>query len=194
MERKTQYEQRLRTELSEVGSEIEKLIVRTDKIAAEIKQGYDEVQSTFEDKQELAQAKFRQSLMSGNEVWDLIWDNIWDAVKEFNRKATTEIKEDYKEMEPALQAKQAALQVQMDESVMSADEVWDVVWNQVWNEIWSIGEEFNRKAAIEIKQYNEEFEALLAKQSVLQSKLHESLISGDKVWNVVKEVTNAMVK
>ncbi len=194
MERKTQYEQRLRTELREVGSEIEKLIVRTDKLAAEIKQGYDEVQNTFEDKQVLAQTKLRESLMSGNEVWDLVWDNIWDAVEEFNRKATPEIREDYKKMEPALQAKQSALQAQIDESIMSGDEVWDLVWNEVWNEIWSVGEEFNRKAAIKIKQDDKEFDSLLAKQSALQSKLHESLISGDKVWNVVKDVTNAMVK
>ncbi len=194
MERKTQYEQRLRTELREIGSEIEKLIVRTDKLAAEIKQGYDEVQNTFEDKQVLAQTKLRESLMSGNEVWDLVWDNIWDAVEEFNRKATPEIREDYKKMEPALQAKQSALQAQIDESIMSGDEVWDLVWNEVWNEIWSVGEEFNRKAAIKIKQDDKEFDSLLAKQSALQSKLHESLISGDKVWNVVKDVTNAMVK
>ena len=39
METKTQYEQRLRTELRQVGSEIGKLIARTDKIAAEIKAG-----------------------------------------------------------------------------------------------------------------------------------------------------------
>ena len=142
----------------------------------------------------MAQAKYRESLMSGNEVWDLVWDNIWDAVKEFNRKATPEIREDYKRMEPALQAKQSALQAQIDESIMSGDEVWDVVWNEVWNEIWSIGEEFNRKAALEIKQDDQEFDSLLAKQLVLQSKLHKSLISGDKVWNVVKDITNAMVK
>jgi len=190
MERKAQYIIRLKTELNEVGSEIEKLIVRTDKISLEIKQGYDEIETALQDKQSLAQAKLRDSLMSGNEVWDFAWNNVWDAVNEFNCKATTEIKQDYKELEPALQAKQSALQERFHESIMSGDEVWDEVWNVVWN----VGEEFNRKAAIEIKKVGEELEALLAKQSVLKSKLHEILVSGDEVWNIAKEVTNAMVK
>ena len=194
MERKAQYKQRLKTELSEVGSEINKLIGRTDKIAVEIKQSYDEIETVLQDKQSLAQIKLRESLMSGNEVWDLVWDNAWDAVKEFNRKATPAIKQDYKELEPALQAKQLALQKQLHESIMSGDEVWDEVWNEVWNVVWRVGGEFNRKAAIEIKQVGKELEALLAKQSALQSKLHELLISGDEVWNVAKEVTTAMVK
>jgi DNA-binding protein YbaB len=194
LERKTQYQQRLKTELSEMSREIQKLIARIDKIAAEIKLGYEEVETSFEDKQTLVQTKLRESLMSGNEIRDLVWNNVWDAVKEFNRQATTEIKEDYKELEPALKAKQSALRAQLDEPIMSGDEVLDEVWNEVWNEIWSIGEEFNRKSTLEIKQLNEGFEALLVKQAALQSKLHESLISGDKVWNVVKEVTNAIVQ
>jgi Iap family predicted aminopeptidase len=190
METKTQYIKRLRTELRAVGTEIEQQIVQLDKLSGEIKQGYEELETALEDKQALAQAKLREASMSGNEVWDLVWDNVWDALKEFNRKATTEIKHDYKELEPALRAKQSALQKQLPESALLGDEIWD----EVWNEVWRVGEEFNSKAAIEIKQVGEELQALLDKQLAVQSKLHEILVSGDKVWNVVKEVTNAMVK
>jgi len=45
MESKAQYIKRLKNELNEVGSEIEKLIVKTDKISLEIKQGYDEIET-----------------------------------------------------------------------------------------------------------------------------------------------------
>jgi len=185
MERKAQYKQRLKSELSDLGSEIDKLIVRTDKIAIEIKQGYDEIETALQNKQSLAQAN-RESLISGNEVWDL----VWNAVEEFNRKATTEIKHDYKELEPALKAKQLALQEQLPESIVSGDEVWD----EVWNVVWSVGREINRKATKELRQIGKQLEALLVKQSALQSELHELLLSDDEVWNVVKEVTNAMVK
>lgn len=189
METKTQYIKRLKTELREVRTEIEQQIGKLDKLSLEIKQGYEELETALEDKQALAQAKLREVSMSGNEVWDLVWDNVWYALKEFNRKATTEIRHDYRELEPALRAKQSALHKQLPESALAGDEIWD----EVWNEVWSVGEKFNSKAAIEIKQLGDELQALLDKQLALQSKLHEILVSGDEVWNVVKEVTNAMV-
>ncbi|MDD3889246.1 MAG: hypothetical protein PHR65_04925 [Syntrophomonadaceae bacterium] len=194
MERKAQYEKRLKNELSEVGSEIEKLIVRLDKLSVEIKQGYEEIENALLDKQSLVQPKLRESSMSGYAAWDLVWDNVWDAVKEFNRKATTDIKQNYKELEPALQAKQSALQSELDVSKMSGYEVWSAVWNEVWNDVWGVIEVFNRKASIEIKQVGEELQALLVKQSALQSELHELLMSWDKPYNLLKGVTNAMVK
>ncbi len=190
MERKAQYKQRLKTELSEVGSQIDKLIVWNDNRAVEIRQGYDEIETLLQARQSFVQTKLCKSLMSGTEVWNLVWDNVFDAVKEFNRKATPVIKQDYKELEPALQVTQLALQEQLHESKMSGDEVWD----EVWEVVWSVGKEFNRKAAIEIKQVGKELEVLLAKQLALQEQLHELLISGDEVWNVVTKVTDAMVK
>ena len=189
MESKAQYKLRLQTEISELSSEIGKLIVRTE-MAAESKQRYDEIETTLLDKQSSTQAKLGESSLSRDEVWNLVWDNVWDAVKEWNRKAATDGKQDYKEIEPALQAKQSALQEQLPESIMSGDEVWE----EVWSEVWGVVQEFNRKAAIEIKQISEELKVLFAKQSALQEKLHELLVSSDEVWNVLKEVSNVIVK
>ncbi|HWP98003.1 MAG TPA: hypothetical protein VN426_14255 [Syntrophomonadaceae bacterium] len=192
MERKADHILKLKTELSELGSEIEKLIVRADKVGVEIKQGYDEMETALQAKQSWTQARLGESLMSGDEVWQLIWDNVWDALKEFNHKAAIEIKQEYKELEPALKAKQAALQVQLHGSTMSGDEVFKELWNEIWNEFWGVVEGADRKAATEIKQVRGELEALEAKQSVLLAKMQE--LSGDEVWNVVKDVTHGMVE
>lgn len=194
METKPQYIKRLRTEVSEVGSEIEKQIGRLNKLSAEIKQGYEELEMPLEDKQELAYSKISELSMSGDDAWQFAWDNIWDAVKEYKLKATTEIKQNYKELEPALQAKQSALQVQLPVSKMSGDEVWDAVWNEVWNVVWRVIEEYNRKAAIEVKQAGEELQPLLDKQAALKSQMHDVLMSEDAFYNVVKGTTTAMVK
>lgn len=190
METKAQYKRRLKTELGEVGSEIEKLIVRTEKMAADIKQGYDEIETALQDKKSSTQVKLGDLSLTRDEVWNLVWDNACDAVKEWNRKAATEDKQEYRQLDPALQARQSALQEQLHESIMSGDEVWE----DVCSEIWGVVQEFNHQAAIEIKQISEELEALLVKQSVLKAKLHDLLVAGDEVWNVVKEVGNAIVK
>ena len=68
---------RLRTELAEVGKEIDQRIVRLDKLSIEIKQDYAEFKTALEDKQALAEAQFRSSLMSlGDEVWHFAWDSV----------------------------------------------------------------------------------------------------------------------
>lgn len=189
MESKADYILRLKTELCEVSSQIEKLIMRTDQMGANIMPGYDELETALLTKQSSTEAKLTESLRSGDEMWDLVWNNVWDAVSGFNSKVTTEIKQDYDELEPALHAKQSALQSQIDKSIMSANEVWD----EIWSEVGVVVEKLNCQAAAEIKLLVEELQALQAKQSALQEKLHDLLISGDKVWNVVKEVTDAMV-
>ncbi|NLW92162.1 MAG: hypothetical protein GXY34_11270 [Syntrophomonadaceae bacterium] len=191
MESKAEYKARLKTELRQVGSEIEQLITKTDQIAAEIKQGYEEIETDLLDKQSETLAKLNESSLSKDEVWALIWDNVSEAVKEFNLQAITKVRQDYKELEPALQARQAALQKQFHESAIEA---WAEIWNAVWYEVWNIAEELNRRAAIEIKQISEEFEALFVKQAELQAKLHELLVAGDEAWTVLKEVGNAIVK
>jgi DNA repair exonuclease SbcCD ATPase subunit len=194
METKPQYIKRLRTEISEVGSEIEKQIVRLNKLSVEIKQGYEELETPLEDKQALAQAKISESLMSGDEVWHFVWDNVWDAVKEYKLKAAPEIQQNFKGLESALQAKQSQLQAQLQVLKMSGDEVWYSVWSVVWNVVWRVIEEFNRKAAIKVKQVGEELQPLLDKQAALQSELHEALMSGDAFYNVLKGTINAMMK
>lgn len=194
MESKAVYKLRLKAELSEVGNEIEKLIVRTDQVAENIKQGYDVLEDGLLAKQSSTQANLSKSSISRDEAWDLVWDNVWDEVKKFNRQATPEIKQDYNKLEPALQAKQSALQLQFHESLMSANEVWHEVWNEVWYEVKGIVEEMNRQATTELMQVGEELEALLVKQSALQAKLHELLMSDDEAWNVLKDVTHAMVE
>lgn len=194
MESKAEYKLRLKSELSDVGNELEKLIVSTDKLSLKIKQDFDKLEIALLAKQSLTEAKFRELLMSGDEVWNLVWDNVWDAVKEVDCKAANETKYNYKELEPALRAKQSALQMQLHESMVSGDEVWNEVWNEVWTDFWGVVEEVDRKAAEKIKQAGEELKFLTAKQSALQAKLHEVLMSGDEVWNVVKEVTHEMTK
>ena len=194
MESKAEYKARLKTELRQVGSEIDELITKTDKIAAEIMQGYEEIETDLLDKQSETLAKLKESSLSKDEVWALVWDNVGDAVKEFNLQAITKIRQDYKELGPALQAKQAALQKQFHESAIAGEEAWAEIWNAVWNEVWNIAEELNRQAAIEIKQISEEFEALFVKQAELQAKLHELLVAGDEVWTVLKDVGKAIVK
>ncbi|MEN6325368.1 MAG: hypothetical protein ABFD18_04040 [Syntrophomonas sp.] len=47
MERKAEYILRLKSELADVGSQIGKLTVRSDKLAAESKQGYDELETAL---------------------------------------------------------------------------------------------------------------------------------------------------
>lgn len=194
MESKADYKLRLKSELSEVGKEIEKLIVNTDKVSLEIKQDFDKLENALLAKQSLTQAKLKELLMPGDEVWSLIWDNVWDVVNESNHEAASKINHDYKELEPALRAKQSALQRQLHESKIPGDEVWNEVWTEVWTDFWGVVDEVDRKAATKIKQAGEELKSLAIKQSVLQAKLHEVLMSGDDVWNVVKEVSNAMSK
>lgn len=194
METKPQYIKRLRTELSEVGSEIEKKIVKLNKLSVEIKQDYEMLETPLADKQELAQEIISEPLMSGDEVWNFVWDNVWAAIKDYKLNAATEIQQNYKELEPALQAKQAALQGQLQVSKMSGDEVWNAVWNSVWNVVWRIIEKFNRQAALEVKQVGEQLQPLLDKQAALQSELHEVLMSGDEFYNILKETTTTMAK
>lgn len=194
METKPQHIKRLRTDISEVGNEIEKKIAMLNKLSAEIKQGSEEIETPLADKQALAQAKISETLMSGDEVWHIVWDNVWEAVKEYKLNAAPGIQQNYQELEPALQAKQAQLQAQLQVSAMSGDEVWDAVWDAVWNVVWGVIEDFNRQAALDVKQVGEDLQPLLDKQSALQSELHELLMSGDAFYNVLKGTTNAMVK
>ena len=92
MESKADYIRKLKSELSQVGSEIEKLIVRTDKMSVEIKHSYDDLETALLAKQSATQAKLSETSMSGDLVWDLVWGNVWDAVKELNRTTTSEIR------------------------------------------------------------------------------------------------------
>lgn len=192
MERKEEYIQKLKSELGDVGVEIEKLVVRSNKVAVEIKQAYDELEASLQAKQSSTKANISES-MSVDEVWDLVWSNVWDGVKEFD-KTPTEIKQYYKELEPTLHLKQLELQVELHESVMSGDEVLTELWNEVWDAFWAVVEEVDRQAAAEMKQIGEELEPLELKQSALQAKLHEVLVMGDEVWNVSKEITNAIAE
>jgi hypothetical protein len=193
MERKEEYILKLKSELGDVGVEIEKLVVRSNKVAVEIKQAYDELEASFQAKQSSTKANISKS-MSVDEVWDLVWGSVWDVVKEFDCEDPTEIKQYYKELEPALHLKQLELQVELHESVLSGDEVLTELWNEVWDAFWGVVEEVDRQTATEMKQIGEELEALELKQSALQAKLHEVLVMGDEVWNVSKEITNAIVE
>lgn len=193
MERKEEYILKLKRELGDVSIEIEKLIVRSDKVAVEIKQAYDELETSLQAKRTSTKANISES-MSVDEVWDLVWSNVWDVVNEFYRKEPTEEKQYYKELEPALKLKQLELQVQLHESVMSGDEVLNEIWNEVWDAFWGVVEEIDRQAAIEIKHIGAELEELELKQYVLKTKLNEVMIMGDEAWNVVKEITTAIVE
>ncbi|HWQ74566.1 MAG TPA: hypothetical protein VN441_04570 [Syntrophomonas sp.] len=193
MERKEEYILKLKSELADVGIEIEKLIARSDKVTVEIKQAYDGLETALQTKQLSTKATVIES-MSVDEVWDLVWSNVWNAVEEFDGKTPTEVKQHYKEVEPALKLKQLELQVELHESVLSVDEVLIEIWNEVWEAFWGVVEEVDSEAAIKIKQIGVELEALELKQSALQAKLHEVLMMGDEVWNVSKEITKAIVE
>lgn len=194
METRPQYIKRLRNEISDVGSQIEQQIVRLDRLSVDIKQGYEVLETPFADKQALAQEIMSNTSMSGDEVWHFAWDSVWDAVKEYKLKATTEIQQNYKELEAALQGEQSVLQERLQPAKMPGDEVWDAIWKSVWNVVWMIIEEFNRQAAMEVKQVAEELKPLLDKQSALQAELHEALMSEDAFYNIIKETTNAILK
>lgn len=194
MDRKEEYILKLKSELGEISSEIEKLIIRIDKIGLATKQGYDEWESTFKAKQALTQTKLSELSISGDKAWALVWDNVWDGIKEFNGKASVEIKQVYQEVEPILQAKYSTLRAQLDEPTMTADEILNEVWNEIWDGFWSVVEEVDRKTVTELNLLGEELEALKDKQAGLQTRLHELLISGDEVWNVSKEITRSIVE
>jgi len=186
---------RLRTELAEVGKEIDQRIVRLDELSDEIKQGYAEFETALEDKQALAEAKFRNSLMSsGDEVWHFAWDNVWNAVKELQLKATTETKHNYQELEPALRAKQSSLNAQLQVSEMWGDQVWTEVWTSVWKVVGGVNDEYRRAATSEIEKVGEELQTLLDRQLVLQTELDELLKSGSRLYSFIKRVTNSVVK
>ena len=185
----------LKTELAEVGKEIDKRIVRLDKLSIEIKQGNGELETVLADKQTLAEAKFRKSLMSsGDEVWHFAWDNVWDAVKEFELKATTETKSNYQELEPVLKARQASLKVQLQLSEMWSDQVWTEVWTEVWKVVEGLNEEYRRASTAEIEKVGEELQTLLDKQLVMQTELEELSKSGNGLYSFLKRVTNSMTK
>lgn len=194
METMPQYIKRLRTEHTELGTEIEKLIGRLKRLSLEIKQSHEELETAIADKKALTLANLQESLISGEEVWDYVWNNVWDAFTKFEFQAITECKPNYKELEPALRAKQLSQQLKIQVSKMSADEVCNAVWDVVWYIVWSLIEGYNRKATIEAKQVGEELQTLLNKQATLQAELHEVLISGDGFYNVLKETGNAMVE
>jgi len=194
MENKPQYITRLRNELTELGSQIGKQIARLERLSAEIKLSYEELETSLAEKQAMTEAALQESLKSGDEVWHLVWDNTWEAVKEFALQAKAENKRIYTELESALQSQQSALQVKLPLPKMSGEDIWHAAWNGVWNVVWSTVEDFNRQKAIEIKQVGQELQPLLDKQANLQSELHEVLISGDAFYNVLKGTTEAMVK
>ena len=185
----------LKTELAEVGKEIDKRIVRLDKLSVEIKQGNGELETVLADKQASAEAKFRKSLMSsGDEVWHYVWDNVWDAIKEFELKATAETKYNYQELEPVLKARQASLKVQLQLSEMWSDQVWTEVWAEVWKVVGVLNEEYRRNATAEIEKVGEELQILLDKQLALQTELEGLSKSGNGLYSLLKRVTNSMVK
>lgn len=194
MERKADYILKLKSELNEVDNEIDKLVIRSDKIAVEIKQGYDAMETALRKQQSSTQDIISESLMLPDEVWGLVWENVWAAINEFNSQAATDIKLLFQELEPSLKSKQSVIQEQLDESEITADEICNEIWNEVWNEFWNSVGEIDRQAAIEIKQLGEQLAALALKKSALTTEIHELLITGDEAWNVSKEITRAMVE
>ena len=174
---------RLRTELAQVSKEIDKRIVRLDELSVEIKQGYEALETVLADKQALAEAKFRKSLMStGDEVWHYAWDSVGGAVKEIELQATTDKEHNYQELEPALQARQSSLKRQLQVSEMSVDQVWTEVWTAVWNVFGGINDEYRRTATAEVGLVGEELQTLLGKQLALQTEIEELSKSGDGLW------------
>ncbi|MEQ8236970.1 MAG: hypothetical protein ABRQ23_09345 [Syntrophomonadaceae bacterium] len=194
METKPQYIKRLRSELTELGREIEKQIVRLNKLSEEIQHGYEGLETALMDRRELTEAKLEEESKSGEEAWHFVWDNVWGAVLESKLKTSTGINQNYGDLEPALQAKQSAMQAHLQVVKMSGNEVWNEIWNAVLNVLWRVIEAFNRQAAIELKQVGEELRPLLDKQAALQAELHEVLMSGDSFYDVLKGTTEAMVK
>jgi hypothetical protein len=173
----------LRTELTEVGKEIDKRIIRLDELSVEIKQGYEGFETVLADKQALAEAKFRKSLMSsGDEVWHYAWDSVWDAVKEIELKAATETEHNYRELEPALRARQTSLKGQLQVSEMPGDQVWTEVWTAVWIVFGGVNDEYRRAATAEIGLVEEELQTLLDKQLALQTEIEELSKLGDGLW------------
>ncbi|MEQ8173956.1 MAG: hypothetical protein ABRQ26_02715 [Syntrophomonadaceae bacterium] len=194
MERKAEYILKLKSELKEVDSEIGKLVIRSDKITVEIKQGYDAMETALRNQQSSTREILSESLMSGNEAWDLVWKYVWSAIKEFNSQAATDINLQFKELELSLKSKQSEIRRQLDDSEITADEIYNEIWNEVWNEFWNVIEEIDRQAAIEIKQVGEQLEALTLKKAALTTEIHELLMTGDEAWNVSKEITRSMVE
>ncbi len=192
MKSKAEYMQTLKTRLGEISGEMEKLIARIDRLTEKTGQGFDAIESVLRSRQSWTKSKLDESAFSADEVWTLVWDSVGDAMKEFDSQATVEIREDYQELAPALKTKESALRAEFAGSKMTGDEVWSEIWSQVWNVAQFIVEKLNVQASAEIKQIDQELEALTAKQSALQQELHEMLISGDKVWNVVKEISQGL--
>jgi hypothetical protein len=180
---KSRATKRLRTELAEVCKEIDKRIVRLDELSAEIKRGYEGIESVLADKQALAEAKFRKSLMSsGEDVWNYAWDSVWDAVKAIKIRATTENEHDYQALEPALLAKQASLKGQLHVSEMFVDQVWTDVWTAVWIVFGGINDEYRRAATAEIGRIGAELQPLLDQQLALQTEIEELSKSANGLW------------
>jgi len=174
---------RLRTELAQVGKEIDKRIVRLDELSVEIKQGYEGVETVLADKQASAEAKFRKSLMSsGDEVWNYAWDCVWDAVKGIESQATTKNEHNYQELEPALLVRQSSLKKQLRLSEMSVDQVWTDVWTAVWIVFGGVNDQYRRAATAEIGLVEEELQPLLDKQLALQMEIEELSKVGDGLW------------
>ncbi len=195
MGNKSHYIKGLKTELAEVGKEIDKWIVRLDKLSVDIKHGYEELETFLADKQASAEAKFRKSLMSsGDEVWHFAWDNVWDAVREFEPKANAETKYNYKELENALEARQSSQKVRLQLSEMWSDQAWTEVWTEVWKVVEGLNEEYRRTATAEIEKVGEELQILLDKQLALQTELEELSKSGNGLYSFLKRVTNSVVK
>lgn len=194
MERKADYILKLNSELKEVDSEIGKLVIRSDKIAVEIKQGYDAMETALQDQQSSTKEILSESLMSGDEAWDLVWEYVWSAIKEFNSQAATDINQQFQELGPSLKSKQSEMRGQLDEAEITVDELYSEIWNEVWNEFWNVVNEIDRQAAIEIKQVGEQLEALALKKAALTTEIHELLVTGDEAWNVSKEITRSMVE
>lgn len=177
---KSRSTKRLRTELAEVGKEIDKRIVRLDELSLEIKQGYEDLEGVLADKQAFAETKFRKSLMStGDEVWKYAWDSVWDAVKAIETQATTVSKHNYQELKTALQARQSSLKGQLLVSEMFVDQVWTDVWAAVWIVFGGVNDEYRRAATAEIGLIGEELQPLLDKQLALQTEIEELSKVGD---------------
>jgi hypothetical protein len=185
----------LRNQLARVNKEIDNRINRMDTLPMEMERDYRKVARFISERQTAAEAKFRKSLMStGDEVWKFAWQTIWDALRDLPVKAAPNTKFKYQELKPALESRQESLKTNLQISSMWGDQVWGEVWVAVWKVIGNLADQYRQDFAAEIKQIEAELQTWLNKQAVLQKEIERQSQTGDGLYNVIKKVTNSMVK
>ncbi len=184
----------LRTEILNIGKEIDKRINRLDRLPDQIERDYEHVKNVLLNEQAAAEIKFRKSLIAtGGEAWDYAWDHVFAAVKALNPPINNDIY-NYQHLEPALRTKQIKHKKRVNLAQMWPDQAWNEVWNVVWKIVGRIHDDYLRHFTKEIDKIGTEMESLLEQKKALQAELDRLSGSSSGAYNVLKKLTNTVVK